>query len=378
MKKLLIPLFALGFLLTACGQTVSDDGTGPIKIGYIGPLTGDANTYGSDTLNGAQMKVDEINAAGGINGREILLIAEDARCTGTDAASAAQKLINVDKVFVLNAGQCSGETLAIAPIANGAKVPMMSGGSTSPDVTNAGDFVFRNIPSDALAAGATATYLKENDLKTFAIITENTDFAIGFRDSLIADMGEDSVVLNEMVDPGIKDFRTVIARLGDTEFDAFIANGQTVAVSAAMAVQLREQGFDQPIFSNNAVVSPTLSEIAGEAAEGLKVVLPPSEGQDAAKFDSFAAAFEEEHGPAASAVTYAANSYDVIGVFAEAIEAVGTDGEAIRDYLYDLDGYKGTVGTFSFDDNGDVEGIDLEIQEVRNGAFVKVADVPVN
>lgn len=377
MKRLLVPLFALGILLSACSP-VADDGTGPIKIGYIGPLTGDAYTYGVDTLNGAEIKVAEINAAGGINGRMIELVVEDARCTGTDAASAAQKLINVDKVVVINGGQCSGETLAVAPIAESAKIPMMSGGSTSPDVTNAGDFVFRNIPSDALAAAATASYLQENDLGIIAIITENTDFAVGFRNALIEAMGEDAVVLNEVVEPNVKDYRTLVTRLQGEEFDAFIANGQTVATVAAMVTQFRELGLDQPIFSNNAVVSPSFSEIAGEAAEGVKVVMPPSEGANAAKFDAFVETFTELHGPAASSITYAANSYDVIGVFADAIAEVGTDGTAIRDYLYNLDGYDGTIGRFSFDGNGDVIGISLELQEVQGGDFVKVGDIAVD
>ncbi|MDA0375848.1 MAG: ABC transporter substrate-binding protein [bacterium] len=376
MKRLLAPLFALGILLSACSPT-ADNGTGPIKIGFIGPLTGDANTYGSDTYNGAQMKVDEINEAGGINGRLIEFIVEDARCTGTDAASAAQKLINIDKVVAINGGQCSGETLAVAPIAESAKVPIISGGSTSPDVTTAGDFVFRNIPSDALAAGATASYLQENGLTAIALITENTDFAIGFRNSLIENMGEDSVVFNELVEPGTKDFRTLLTRLQDAEFDAFIANGQSVAVEAAMAMQFRELGLDHPIFSNNAVVSASLSEIAGEAVEGLKVVMPPSEGADANKFDTFAAEFTALHGPAASSMTYAANSYDIMGLLAKAIAEVGTDGIAIRDYLYGLDGYDGTVGRFSFDQNGDVVGIALELQEVQDGVFVKVSDIAV-
>ncbi|MDP6562065.1 MAG: ABC transporter substrate-binding protein, partial [Candidatus Peribacteraceae bacterium] len=115
MKRLLVPLFALGVLLSACSP-VADDGTGPIKIGYIGPLTGEAASYGVDTLNGTELAVAEINAAGGINGRLIELITEDGRCTGTDAASAAQKLVNVDKVVAIIGGQCSGETLAAAPI----------------------------------------------------------------------------------------------------------------------------------------------------------------------------------------------------------------------------------------------------------------------
>lgn len=376
MKKHSLTILALtAFLLASCG--VGGD-QGSIKIGYIGPLTGDANTYGLDTLHGAEIKVEEINAAGGIDGRLIEFVVEDARCTGSDAASAAQKLINIDGVVAIVGGICSGETLAAAPIVETAKVPLMSPGSTSPDVKEAGDFVFRNIPSDALAADATAIYLKNNELNKIAIITENTDFAMAFGNSLTSKLEENSVVFNEIVEPNTKDFRTLVTRLQGMEFDAFIANAQTTAVGASMAMQFREQGFEQPIFTNNGVVSPVLGELAGEAAEGMKAVMPPSEGANAQLFNAFVTKFTEKYGSAASSITYAANSYDVIGVFAQAISSVGTDGVALRDYFYNFDGYDGTVGRFSFDQYGEVVGIDLEIQELKDGEFVKIENVSLS
>lgn len=371
-KRSLTILAFSAFLLASCDVGGDQE---PIKIGYIGPLTGDANTYGLDTLHGAEIKVEEINAAGGINGRPIEFVVEDARCTGSDSAAAAQKLINIDGVIAIVGGICSGETLAAAPIVEAAKVPLMSPGSTSPDVKNAGDFVFRNIPSDALAADATAKYLKNKELTKVAMITENTDFAMAFGNSLVSNLEEGSVIFNEIVEPNTKDFRTLVTRLQGMEFDAFIANAQTTAVGAAMAVQFREQGFEQPIFTNNGVVSPVLGELAGEAAEGMKAVMPPSEGANAQLFNAFVAKFTEKYGTAASSITYAANSHDVVGVFAQAIGVVGMDGVALRDYFYNFDGYDGTVGRFSFDQYGEVVGIDLEIQELKDGEFVKIENV---
>ena len=102
-KLATIALFAI--ILSSCtGEPAGEEGadsTEPIKIGFIGPLTGDAAAFGSDAINGAKIAVEEINAEGGINGRQISIIAEDARCTGGDAVSAAQKLINIDKVDVI-------------------------------------------------------------------------------------------------------------------------------------------------------------------------------------------------------------------------------------------------------------------------------------
>lgn len=122
----------------------------PIKIGYIGPLTGEASSYGIDTINGVKLAIEEVNEAGGIKGRPVTLLIEDTRCIGIEAAGAARKLIHVDKVSAIIGGQCSGETLAAAPIAEQAQIPMISPVSSSPEVTSAGDFIFRVYPSDAL------------------------------------------------------------------------------------------------------------------------------------------------------------------------------------------------------------------------------------
>ncbi|HLD63847.1 MAG TPA: ABC transporter substrate-binding protein, partial [Candidatus Peribacteraceae bacterium] len=176
MKKLCLAMLC-ALSVAACKPTSS---TEPIKIGFIGPLTGDAAALGVDILHGIQIAVDDANATGGIDGRQIQIVAEDGRCTGADAASAAQKLINVDKVVAILGGQCSGETLAIAPIAEAAGVPIISAISSNPDVTEAGEFIFRVYPSDALKTVVMAKYFADNDWKRVAILTTNADFSVGF------------------------------------------------------------------------------------------------------------------------------------------------------------------------------------------------------
>lgn len=371
MKRLLVPLFALGILLSACQAAPTDDGTGPIKLGYIGPLTGEAAPYGVDTLNGAQLAVDEINAAGGIAGRQIELIAEDARCTGSEATSAAQKLVNVEGVVAIVGGQCSGETLAAAPIAEAGKVPMISPVSSSPDVTNAGDFVFRDYPSDALKTKAMAGYFAKNGYKNVAVITENTDFAVAFRDALKENHGE--FVFDEVVPPGTKDFRSLVTRLKDLEFDAIVPNGQSSATIAAMLQQLREQGLDQLAISHDVAQDKSLLEIAPDASEGLLVIGVPEVDADSA----FGQKFHAEHEETQAALLFAAQAYDAVRVFADAFAEVGTDGEAVRDYLYGVTSFDGVVGKFGFDDNGDVLGIPYALYEATGDSFVQKEAISV-
>lgn len=372
MTKRFLSLLSLSALTLAACEGGGD--SGPIKIGYLGPLTGDAAPYGVDTLNGVKLAVDEINAAGGIKGRMIELVAEDSRCTGADAASAAQKLVNVDKVVAIIGGQCSSETLAAAPIVEAAGVVMISPVSSSPDVTNAGDFVFRDYPSDALKTKAMAAFLREEGLTKLAMISENTDFAQAFRASLKKDFGEENIVFDEVVDPGTKDFRTLATRLKDVEFDIFFPNAQTDAVMAAMMQQLREQGLEQQAISHDVADSVTLGELAPEAVEGMYIVNVPTAGEGG----DFEAKFNQKFGGAQATIAFAAHAYDAMGLLAKAIETVGANGTAIKDHLYSMTPYAGVVGKFSFDRNGDVVGLSYSLKTFKEGKIEKVKDIAVN
>jgi branched-chain amino acid transport system substrate-binding protein len=370
MRKFFAASSLVAIALSACGQTQD---SGPIKIGFIGPLTGDAAAYGVDTLNGVKMQVEQINAAGGISGRMVELVAEDGKCAGADAATAAQKLVNVDKVVAIIGGQCSGETLAAAPIVNAAMVPMISALSSSPDVTAAGEFVFRDYPSDALKTKAMAAYFKEKGFGKIAAISENTDFAVGFRDSLMKDAGADAFVFNEVVEPGTKDYRSLVTRLKDVQFDVLLANGQYPSSIAVMVQQLREQGIKSLAITHDVGHTAEVLKLAKDAAEGLLAINVPSMS-DASEFGK---AYIAKNGPAQGAIVYAAFAYDAMGVLAQVIASVGTDGTAIKDALLALPSYEGVVGTFGFDANGDVEGVNYKLFEVQKGEWVELKDVAV-
>ncbi len=365
-----LALLSLGTLaLTACSS-----GSSTIKIGYLGPLTGDAVAYGQDTLNGTQIAVDEINAAGGINGKKIELIAEDGKCNGADAASAAQKLVNVDKVVAILGGQCSGETLAAAPIAEAGKVVMLSPVSSSPEVTKAGEYIFRDYPSDALKTKVMAMVFKDKKYNKVAILSENTDYATALRDSLIKDVGADAFVFNETAEAGAKDFRTVLTRLKGLQFDVFVPNGQSDAFIGVAMQQYREQGLTQPAFSQDVADSANLGQIAKEAVEGMELVNTSSKLGDNGP-DSFAVRFRVKYGEPKSNLSFATLAYDGTKLLAKTIGEVGTDGEAIQKALIAMDNYAGAAGNFHFDANGDVVGIGYAIKKFEKGTVIETATV---
>ena len=376
MKRSLASLSLLTLALVACAPTTD---SGPIKIGYLGPLTGDAAGYGTDTVNGTRMAVEEINAKGGINGRLIELIAEDARCNGSDAASAAQKLVSVDKVVAIVGGQCSSETLAAAPIAEAAKVVLISPLSSSPDVTKAGDFVFRDYPSDALKGKAFGNYFAKAGYKHIAIVTENTDFCQGILAVIKENLpAETTLVFAEQVDQGTKDYRSLFTRLKKTDFDVFIANGQSDATVAEMAKQLRELGMKQQIVGTDTSDSANLGKAATEAVEGLKPLSVPLLTEKDPTGATFVPAFKAKYGEPQFSAFFAATAYDAVNMLATVIAEKGTDGEKIRDGLYGLTDYKGISGTLSFDSNGDVRGIPFAMKQFKNGVLEQAELIPID
>lgn len=371
MKRSLALLSLLSLALTACAPTT---GSGKIKIGFIGPLTGDAAAYGVDTSHGAQLAVDEINAAGGINGKMIELIVEDGRCNGADAATAAQKLVNVDKVIAIIGGVCSGETLAAAPIAEAGKVVMISPVSSSPDVTTAGDYIFRDYPSDALKTTAMAKYFAENSIKKIATIGENTDFCQAFRTALKEKVPAGAIVFDEVVEPGTKDFRSLMTRLKDIEFDMFFVNGQSDSTDGLMMQQLREAGFTQPAIVHDTGDSATLAKTMAEAVEGLYIINVPADVTD----PTFEKKFTDKYGDPQFGLIYVGFAYDGIKVIANGLRAGASDGTALKDWLYTMPKYSGIVGSFSFDKNGDVLGIPYVLKQYRKGEIKTLKNIPVD
>lgn len=370
--KRLLALSALAVLtLSACKSQTSSSDT--IKLGFIGPLTGDAVALGKDMLNGVTLAVKEANAKGGVNGKQVEIVAEDAHCTGgADAANAAQKLVGVDNVVAIVGGLCSSETLAAAPIAEAGKRVLMSPGSSNPSISQAGDYIFRNYPSDALKAVAMAKYINQKGYTKIAIISENTDYCTGLRDALVKEVGTAATfVFNESVDPGTKDFRTLLTRLQGQEFDVFITNANSDGIIAVMVQQFRDQGLKQPILGADTADSQVVVDV-GAAAEGMQLINVPTAGEGKPFEQTFTAAY----GKPQSSIAWGAYAYDAANILMKAMADVGTDGTAMKDALYKLT-YTGVVGTVHFDANGDPVGIPYVVKEIKGGKIVTVQDLPL-
>src|SRR3989344_5494284 len=180
-----------------------------VKIGVLLPLTGDGASYGEPARNVFLLAVEEINAAGGIDGKQLELIIEDSKCNGKDATSATSKLINVDKVEIILGGFCSSESIASAPLAEAAKVTLFSAGSSSPDLTGISAYFFRNYPSDASQGKVLAEAAIQKGWKKVAFLQEQTDYALGVYKAFSSRFEElGGVIVKEEAPSATVDFRS--------------------------------------------------------------------------------------------------------------------------------------------------------------------------
>ena len=153
----------------------------PFVIGVMESVTGTGETYGTVAVQSKQMAADEINAAGGVNGRRLEFVVEDSQCSAKDAITAYNKLTDVDGVKIILGTSCSGAMLGAAPLAEADGVVLFSGLASNPDIANAGDYIFRTQISDVQVGINTGNVLWADGVRRLATITEATDYAEGVR-----------------------------------------------------------------------------------------------------------------------------------------------------------------------------------------------------
>lgn len=361
-------------VLIIYGVSVNRDKNDEVKIGFVGPLTGDAAVFGDPISKAAALAAKEINAAGGVNGRPLKIVFENGLCNGKDAAQAMQKLIGIDGVKLIVGGSCSGEILAMAPLSANGEAVLISPSATSPKITTAGDFVFRNAPSDALQAAVMARYAYQKlGLKRGAIISENTDYAQGLREAFKkgwTDFGG-QIIADETYNSGETDFRTLATKLIKAEPEFIYIVPQTPAAGSLLGKQLHGIGFQGTMLTAEAMAS---SDTAKESAlEGMIMTepafAPGSRGQQ------LLAAYKAEYGAEPDYKQYVANTYDIVYLFKSAVASVGQDTAKVRDWLYGLKDWQGAGGSLTFDKNGDPVSATYTIKKIHNKELVEVETI---
>ncbi len=345
---------------------------GNIRVGFIAPLSGDAAVYGEPALKATQLAIDEINDAGGVDGgRMIELIAEDGQCDGFEGANAMQKLVNVDGAKIVFSF-CSGESLAAAPIANENEVILFSAASSTPDLTTeGGDYFFRNYPSDATQGTVLADVAYNwNKWENVAVVQENLDYPTGISNAFSAAFVElGGTTTTEGFDSETEDFRTMLTKLRDTNPEALLVSVQTPASAERVLKQVRELGWDVPLMGADVIPTSSIPQDSPELVEGMIVA---EFGYDAETegFKAFMEAYMAAYGEAVEYLNYAQTEYDAPYIIAAALDAVGEDAPAIREYLLNMEAYEGISGPTTFDENGDRATGAHKPEVIRGGEII--------
>jgi branched-chain amino acid transport system substrate-binding protein len=363
---IIIILAIIGISVFSLGITGKASSKESITIGFMGPLTGDTGAYGQNEKNAIEMALEKINNEGGINGNALKVIYEDGKCLGKDAAIAVQKLVEIDKVKVILGGACSGETLAAAPITEKSKVILFSAFSSNPAISNSGDYVFRVSPPDDDAGIKIASEMIKKYNKV-AILSENTDYALGVRKVFIEEykkMGG-SVIADEIYNQGEKDYRTQIAKIKESNPDVIFVNPQDGVTMGYAFKQIRELGLNQQIFTVMALQDAL--EIAGNAMDNAIIADWPDVPKNGINLIE---KYKERYGKMPVHNWAVGARYDSVFIIANALKKCGENTDCIKDFLYNMDWYDGVIGRYKFDSNGDPIGIEYVLKTVKNGNFV--------
>src|SRR6185369_2989769 len=263
---LLITTLLLGLACERRGGANGGTNSGPIVVGYYGDLSGRTSSFGQSTKNGGEMAADEINKAGGINGRTVQIITEDDQGEPNKAATVVTKLINQDKVQALLGEVASSNSLAAAPKAQEAKVPMITPSSTNPKVTQVGDYIFRVCFTDDFQ-GAVAAKFATNTLKAkkAAVLGDfNSDYSKGMTQYFVQELtgSGGQIVAQQSYTQTDADFKGQLTNIRAAAPDVIFVPGYYGQVGV-IAKQAKELGITAPLLGGDGWDSPKLFELGG-------------------------------------------------------------------------------------------------------------------
>lgn len=341
----------------------------PIKIGFVGPLSGDAASIGLNIRAAVELAEKEANDKGGINGRKIEVIFEDGKCDSKAANAAGNRLINANKVKYIVGGICSGETLAITPMAEKNKVVLLSPASTNPDITKAGDYVFRLIPSDLFQGKFAAEYVYNTmGKKKVAILYTKNNWGSGVSKVFAAKFKElgGEVVVTESVEISDRDVKAQLTKIKNSSAQVVYMPTQVENGIAAIK-QIRELGINLPVLGGDLWDGKQIPQKSGKAAEGVMFTVAATKKLP----DEFINKMNKiKNGDNVN--VYAPRAYDAINILADVIGKLGVETSNVKTGLYKLNNYNGVGETYTMDLNGDVTAGDFVVNKFVSGKIVEV------
>jgi len=369
----LIILAILPLLFIGCTQP--GGGKDEIRVGVIAALKGDYAAFGQSNWNGIKMAFDEINAEGSL-GKKIRVYVEDDRSKAEEGATAAKKLIQQRKVHAVLGEVASSISLAAAPIAQKAGIPMISPASTNPDVTKVGNFIFRVCFIDPFQGEAMAKFAFNNlKARSAAIITDiKNDYSVGlakyFKETFVKLGGK--IVSEPSYSAGDIEFRAQLTSLKNKNADVIFIPGYYTEVGL-IARQARELGIKSPLLGGDGWDSPKTIEIGGAAIENSFFSTHYSPEDANPRVQEFIKKFKANYGHVPDAM--AVLGYDAAYILADSIKrAGGTDPEKLRKAIASTKNFPGVSGSITIDDNRNAQK-PLVVLQIKDGKTSFVASV---
>ena len=327
-------------------------GADTILLGEVGSLTGSEASFGISTRNGIELALEEVNAAGGVKGKKLAVRVYDDQGKPEEAANATKRLISQDKAVLILGEVASSNSLAMAPIAQQAQVPMITPSSTNPKVTEVGDYIFRVCFIDPFQGYVMAKFARENlKLANAAILKDNkSDYSLGLSDvfrAKFAEMGG-KIVAEEAYSKGDTDFRAQLTAIKQQKPDAIYVPGYYTDVGL-IARQARELGIKAPLLGGDGWESEKLFELGGTAIEGSYFSNHYSTENPNPVVKSFIEKYQKKFNVLPDSL--AALGYDAAMVAVKAMErAPDLSGPALKAAIAQTKGHEGIAGTITLDE----------------------------
>jgi len=356
--------------IVALGVAMTMPAHADIKIGFQVPLTGPAATDGKSAQIAGQMAVEDINAAGGVLGQKLELVTYDDQAKSDQAIFTANKLIGEDGVKLVVNGSYSASGRAAAPVFQKAGVVMISAYGVHPDITKAGDYMFRLVHLGPPQGAATALYIgKSLGLKKLSTIALDNDYGQATMDGFLEASGRYSIQVLNKYSYSIKDkdFGSIVASVKHDNPDAVYATGYFFT-GGPLVAQLRAAGITVPIIGSQAFDSEKFIEIAGPAADGTYIIDSFDRDRKDEALQKFFAEFKTRAGYAPEGV--AAITYSAVKLMADGIKrANSADPEKVRDALAATKNFPLLEGNMNGFNSLHEMIMPISVNEIKDGKF---------
>lgn len=342
-------------------------------VGFFGPLSGDNAQYGQTFRNAIELYVEGLNAEGGVDGRTVVIRAEDDRAVPQEAANIAQNFAASRRMLATVGSFSSAASMAAAPILEDAGMVQVSPTSSHPDFTGIGEHMFRIVTTQDVEGPLNAQFVEDQfSPDSVAVIYRQDDWGASASEFFIEEADEIGmdVALSEAVVPGTKDLRPLVTSLNSSDAEVLYL-ALFYADAATLAQQMQQAGLEIPVVTNSSLFNPQLIELAGDAVEGFYVPSNFSPNSDRPVVREFVSAFEEKTGNVPD--QFAALAYDAIGVLTAGMQEAAASGEltraSIQTALSNLEEYNGVTGVLTFDDQGNALRESMTWLRIQDGDF---------